>query len=103
MLPETLAKATADRQVIAFDYDDKPRVLEPHAVGINAKGALQVRGFQTNAEPPTWKLFTVEKITNLTVTDLPSLAPRPGYKAGDRAMVNILAQLPEPAPVAEAA
>lgn len=103
MLTQMLMDAVEGRKVLAFDYDGKPRIVEPHAIGINAKGVLQMRVFQTNAEPPAWKMFTVEKIEVVAVTDQPSAAPRPGYKAGDRAMVNILAQLPEPEAALEAA
>jgi predicted DNA-binding transcriptional regulator YafY len=94
--------AVKDRKVLAFDYDGKPRLVEPHAVGTNKKGDSVLRGFQVTGDSATnstaWKLFTLEKIENLSVVALTSQAPRPGYKAGDKAMVTILAELPEPAP-----
>lgn len=96
-----LIDAVSDRKVVAFDYDDKPRLVEPHAVGLNKKGALVMRGFQVTGDSATssfaWKLFTVDKIQNLAVLDLASQAPRLGYKANDTAMTEIRAQLPEAA------
>lgn len=109
MLSSQLAKAVEERKVLAFDYDDKPRLVEPHAVGVNAKGQLVLRAFQVTGDSATsstaWKLFTVDKMINTIVAGLTSQAPRPGYKAGDRAMAKIIAQLPErePEPIAEAA
>jgi len=99
MLSSLLAKAVEERKVLAFDYDDKPRLVEPHAIGTNAKGQLVLRAFQVTGDSATnataWKLFTVDKMVNCIVAALTSQAPRPGYKAGDRAMANIIQELPE--------
>jgi hypothetical protein len=104
MLVQLLREALERRCVFTFDYDDKPRVVEPHALGLNKKGEMVVRGFQTNCEPPAWKMFVLEKAQTISIhDDMDSQAPRPGYKAGDKAMVEILAQLPEPQPEAVAA
>jgi hypothetical protein len=104
MLLSLLKTAVEDRKLLFFDYDGQPRLVEPHAFGTNKKGQLILRGFQVLGGSATtatgWKLFTLEKATNLIVTGElgTSQAPRPGYKAGDKAMVEIFAQLPEPAP-----
>ena len=104
MLSALLVQAAEARSVLRFVYDDKPRDVEIHAVGNTAKGELIIRGWQTNADPPAWKLFKAEKIFDLTVDfSVVNEAPRPGYKAGDKAMAEILFQLPEPARLAEAA
>ena len=99
MITELLSKAVTDRKVVAFDYDEQPRLVEPHALGVNKKGQFVLRAFQVTGgsatESVAWKLFTVEKMVNVQVLDLQSHAPRPGYKVGDRAMVTVLAELPE--------
>lgn len=100
-----LQTAVVDRKVLSFEYDGKPRLVEPHAVGRNKVGAPVLRGFQVGGESASnrtrWKLFTVEKMVDVMIVDITSYAPRSGYKAGDTAMSEILAQLPDP--VAEAA
>ena len=101
MYLQKLVPATTDRKVLAFEYDGKARLVEPHAVGINKKGEAVMRGFQFTGDSATsasaWKLFTVSKMEALTILDMISHAPRPGYKAGDKAMSEILAELAEAA------
>jgi hypothetical protein len=107
VLIDLLKTAVSDRKVLAFEYDGLPRLVEPHAVGLNKKGQLILRAFQITGGSASgsiaWKLFTLEKATNLQLVDLTSHAPRSGYKAGDKAMTQILAELPEPQLQAEAA
>mgnify|MGYP001080585643 CR=1 FL=1 len=97
MLQNILVNAVKNRSLVAFAYDDKPRVVEPHAVGINKAGNLVVRGYQVGGESATtrssWKLFTVDKMEGLMPIDGDSQAPREGYRMGDAVMVTILAQL----------
>lgn len=103
MLIDLLKTAVENRQLLAFTYDGLPRLVEPHAVGTNRKGQMVMRAWQLAGESATvvagWKLFTLEKATNLQLVALPSSAPRSGYKTGDKAMLAILAELPEPTPV----
>lgn len=88
-----LALALHTGRVVAFNYDGKPRVVEVHAVGTNSKGEGIFRGMQINDGPPTWKLFSIGKISNFGLTFLDSEAPREGYAENDRQIVNIFAQL----------
>lgn len=99
MTKELLTQAVSNRNVLTFTYDDKARVIEPHAVGINSKGELVLRGYQIGGDsatsPQAWKLFLADKMVDLEVSNVIFISARPGYKAGDRAMVDILAELPE--------
>lgn len=104
MIINLLRGALDARHLLQFDYDEKPRLVEPHALGLNKKGELLLRAFQVNCEPPAWKLFVLERANMITIrNDVESQAPRPGYKAGDKAMIDIFAQLPEPPAEAVAA
>ena len=90
-----LINAIKTKTKVAFNYSDKPRVVEVHAVGITPKGAEVFRGFQTNADDGgAWKMFTIDKcgLEIWSLNDV-SMAPRPGYKMGDAAMATILAQV----------
>ena len=99
MTKELLTSAINNRKVVTFTYDEKPRMIEPHAVGTDSKGDIVLRGFQIDGEsqtsPRAWKLFKAEKIVDLEVTNVTFISARPGYKTGDRAMTEIFAQLPE--------
>lgn len=80
-----LTEAIANRSVIAFEYEDSTRVVEPHCLGRGAKQQLLLRAWQTGGESDTinigWKLFTVEKMQNIRIAP-----PRPKYNAEDGAM-----------------
>jgi hypothetical protein len=90
-----LVDAINNRQVLACIYDGKPRTIEPHAYGRSAKdGTFMLRCFQTNDPDRPWKLFHVAKMVDIAIAKTPSAAPRPGYKAGDKHMAEILAELP---------
>lgn len=100
MLRDQIEQAVNQLIVISFVYDGKVRIVEPHALGTNKNDELILRGYQTDGEsatnPVSWKLFTVSKIENFAICpDFKSHAPRAGYKADDKAMITILAQLPE--------
>lgn len=98
MTRELLISAVKTRNTITFIYDGKPRLVEPHAVGINHKGELVMRGYQVEGEsatsPRAWKLLMVDKMVDLkpTVDTFPQA--RDGYKTGDKAMRDVLAELP---------
>jgi hypothetical protein len=97
---ETLNAAMANARTVSFDYDDKPRIVEVHAVGTSTKdGSLLVRGYQVGGESsrplPCWALFRLFDIEpdSLIILETPSQAPRPGYKMGDKQMREIHAQI----------
>lgn len=95
---DVLVDAIYSAQTVSFVYDDKPRIVEVHALGESTKdGGLIMRGYQVAGESsrplPAWALFTVSKIDALTPGFIKSEAPRDGYKLNDRAMQGIIAQV----------
>lgn len=89
--------ALETKKTVFFIYDDKPRFVEVHAVGLTSKGEA-LRGWQTAGESsrplPCWALFTIDKIVMPTAINTPSLAPRPGYAENDKQMITIFGQVP---------
>lgn len=93
-----LSEAMEQGRSVNFVYDGKIRVVEVHAIGTSTKdGSLVMRGYQVAGHAsrplPIWSLYTIEKIETLTLGTEASLAPRPGYKRGDKQMDTILVEL----------
>ncbi|NEW88542.1 WYL domain-containing protein [Rhodopseudomonas sp. WA056] len=94
-----LATAILRQAKVSLWYDPGTRVIEPHALGYGSDGQILLRAFQTDGasmsgEHIHWKLFRVDRIRTIQLTDTPFYGPRPGYKMNDKAMTRgIIAQL----------
>ena len=61
---DRLVQAINNKQIISFDYDGYPRIVEPHTFGSHKDtGNDVVRGFQTGGGSkaggiPAWRLFS---------------------------------------------
>jgi predicted DNA-binding transcriptional regulator YafY len=88
-----IEQAVHGLNLLAFVYDEKPRIVEPHAVGSTGKGKPVFRAFQTNGDDGGWKLFSVDKVEDLSTLDTTFAGPRPGYALNDKYIPAMLAQL----------
>ena len=75
-------------------YHGFTRTVEVHAVGISTADhpvmrCWQLRGGSKSHEPVGWKLLRLDEIAGVALTTEKSLAPRKGYKHGDRDMKRI--------------
>jgi hypothetical protein len=98
MLSETACEALKMRRRLELQYHGFVRVVEVHAVGFSKNNnpvarIWQVRGGSAGTETVGWKLLRLDQASGGAVLNEPSEAPRPGYKAGDRAMNRILCEL----------
>jgi hypothetical protein len=90
-----LHKAAKSRYLVAFLYDDLPRVVEVHTLGTLRTGKRAMRGYQVSGDSskhdvPSWKLFHTDKVKDLSVYRTKSQEiPRPLYTKGDSAFMNI--------------
>jgi len=89
--------AVRNRNLLEFSYKGHHRVVEPHAYGMTPKGNEVLRGYQTSGTSesgvvPDWRLFSINKIENLTVLNTNFSQPRFGYKPGDSAMEEIFCE-----------
>ncbi len=82
MWVQTACDALRSGHVLQLRYDGYTRDVEVHAVG----------GSVSN-EPTGWKMLRLDEATGASITKQRSLAPRPGYKSGDKAMKVITCQL----------
>lgn len=95
---QLIHKAMGDGKCIAFTCDDKPRIVEAHAVGLSSKdGGVVVRGFQVaggaSRPLPQWSLFRLDRMTDVRVMSRDAEAPRDGYRQGDAQMSPVLFEL----------
>ncbi|WP_051504152.1 WYL domain-containing protein [Sphingomonas jaspsi] len=93
---DLIEKAINGKNLISFRYDNENRLVEPHALGATSKGKMSMRGFQPAGGTQRelgWKLFTVDKIEDLTVLPLTFEEPRDGYSLNDKQLPHMVAQL----------
>lgn len=94
---KTIVNAIRTKQLLSFTYNELPRLVEPHAVGLSTAGNQVLRCFQVGGSHSKaghdWDLVKLEKIVGLAVTGEHFAGPRPGYKRGDSAMSMIHAEL----------
>jgi hypothetical protein len=89
---------------VELRYHNYLRLVEAHAFGRSHAGHDVIRVWQVSAgsvsnEPIGWKLFRLDEARGVHVSEQTALAPRPGYRKGDRAMALIYFQL-EPTTIA---
>jgi len=86
--------AIKNKRCLEFYYNGGYRTAEPYCYGVSRKGndllrAFQTGGYSESSEPANWKLFAVEKMSNITITDEEFSGNRPEYKLNDPAMEDI--------------
>jgi len=91
--------AIKEMKVIKFDYEGYQRIVQPHTYGVHKDTgnevlrAYQIGGYSTSGQIPGWRLFVVDKISNVIITEERFENPAPGYKENDSAMSIIYRQL----------
>lgn len=69
-MSELICRAISTRTLLAFDYAGKHRLVEPYLHGFAPDGrellrAFQIAGESASKRPSGWKLYEVNKITEL--------------------------------------
>lgn len=99
----TICTAITSTKVIEFDYADEEgnfhhRIVEPYAHGATKRAKDVLRGYQvggtSESEVPGWKLFLIERMTGLRMTDRTFAGTAPGYAHGDSALDPIYCRVP---------
>lgn len=95
-----ICRAIRERRVIRFLYNDDLRRVEPFCYGESPKGKELLRAYQIGGGSASdslgWKLFDVEKIEALSVTDATFEGRRPFYNPQDSAMETIYCRVSRP-------
>ena len=98
MWVQTACDALQSGHVLQLRYDGYTRDVEVHAVGFTKENnavmrVWQVGGGSVSNEPIGWKMLRLDEATGAFITNQKSLAPRFGYRRGDKAMSLIRCQL----------
>lgn len=69
-----LCGAINDQNIVEFYYDGARRIVEPFCHGISTAGnevlrGYQISGFSSSGTVPDWKLFNLDEIFGLNVTE----------------------------------
>lgn len=100
---QVICDSIQQMKTIAFDYSDEEgnvhhRIVEPYAHGLTTRGNEALRGYQVggNSETtvPGWKLFVVDRMAALKVTEDTFDGTAPGYAHGDSALNPIYCRVP---------
>lgn len=95
---DTACEALRQKKVLELRYDGFSRCVEVHAVGYSKPGhplmrAWQVSGGSSSGERTGWKLMRLDEAIGAHISEVPSRAPRRGYKRGDAAMGRIVCEI----------
>lgn len=94
-----IIQAMKDQKVISCTYNGLPRLIEAHAIGKLVRNkrigvrVYQVGGESQSHDDPYWRLFYVDRMQDVVITNERARAPRHGYKKGDKAMRKIYYQI----------
>lgn len=97
-MKETIIQAITSRRLLSFQYDNQPRVVEPHMLGTSTAGnltlsAYQVAGGSNSCTIPAWRPFLLHKISGLSIVEQTFSGVRDKYNPNTKSMTNILAKL----------
>ena len=90
-MKDLIADSIRKSRKMRVQYGPGARLIEPHALGYSSDGNALLRAYQTegasvSGEPAQWKLFRLDRMRSIEVSDEPFDGPRPGYRRGDDAM-----------------
>jgi hypothetical protein len=94
---ERIAKAIQYKEVIAFVYEGEKYRIEPFILGIHRDTKKPVvkcyhnKAHEAKDNPDNWRLFEIEKMTDVRLTAVRIKDSRIGYTGRDKDFSKILA------------
>lgn len=71
-MDEMIREAMSERKLLAFDYKDKPRIVQPHVYGRKNDGngiLAKQTGGESSQEELGWRRMYLRDMTNMKVLD----------------------------------
>jgi hypothetical protein len=97
-----VCRAIRELRVLEFEYYGKRRVVQPYCHGVTMKGADSLRALQIGGQGPGFgfgKMWALEKMANLRLTDRRFVPDDPHYNPDDSAMARIHCRVERVAPM----
>lgn len=93
-----LVSAIKEKRIVTFNYDGLDRVVECATLGYTTAGMPAVRGYQIEGDThsgtvPCWRLFLLDRIRGLELTEARFAGEPPAYERSDKAFSRIDAEL----------
>ncbi len=88
-----ICQAIHEMKLLTFTYADRQgnihkRIVEPYAHGVTKAGNEALRAYQiagtSESEIPNWRLYVVDRITNLNISEQGFDGTASGYAHGDK-------------------
>jgi hypothetical protein len=91
-------RAINSKFILRFWYNGGTRTVEPFCYGVDAEGkevlrGYQIRGYNEFGRSQEWRLFKVEKVMSLEVTNRHFTGERPRYSPEDPDMETIFCRI----------
>ena len=92
---ELINQAISEKKIITFIYDGELRGVEPFLTGKHKDtGKLSLRawwlyGYTKSSNPTNWRLYTIELMSNIAITNDGFIGQRPYYNPNDKDMSNV--------------
>lgn len=95
MFIETAREALTSGRVLDLHFDRFSQCIEVHAIGRHRYGQPTVLGWvvadsSIPKQRDGWKLIRLDRALSAAVSDVNSIAPRPGYTHGREALAEVL-------------
>lgn len=89
-----VCRAIHERRVVRFCYDGGIRDVEPHCHGCSKEHNDLLRGCQigrysSSGESVGWKMFRLDRMSGLGMTETTFGGPRPEYDPNDNKMTMV--------------
>ena len=98
-MKKVICSAIESRGVIRFYYKGGTRLVEPFCYGLHKSTGnevlrgYQIGGYSVSGEPVGWRLYQLNKITNLVITDKIFSGIREHYNPNDSTMKTIICRI----------
>jgi hypothetical protein len=86
-----IIEAIENKRRITFSYHEKDRVVEIYLCGLNSKGQVLARGFEISPANSGLKLWRLEEMSNIKITETSFLFAHPQFKAKDGQIIKTIA------------
>lgn len=96
---EEIVNAIRKQRMLRIHYDPGDRFIEPHAIGYGRVDQVLLRTFQVegasaSGEPHNWKLFRIDRMSQVGDGGRQFFGPRPEYNPEDPVLTGgIIARL----------